>query len=256
MMRLKRLGSIDGRMRNKTCSPRMPRFVSIGTASLSALLWLATVFMWVRSSRYADVFAFRTRLTVFHAESESGHIWLEHDGFSPLFPPEHEERQRKELPYPMALRLGEETAGDFGDRWDMTVHFLGMPSTVWGAGSHWSFGGFAFLQALAINPDVQTPNTIRIIVVPYWVLLLGSGLLPLRCLLTEGLAMRSCGRRAAGRCGKCGYDLRASAGRCPECGEAKEMRWSHDALCRFRGDRHARDLLGQASLGGRSSCVP
>jgi hypothetical protein len=82
---------------------------------------------------------------VFHAESESGHIWLERDGFSPLFPPEHEERQRKELPHPMALRLGEETAGDFALRWDMTVHFLGMPSTVWGAGS----------EDLIANPSIS-----------------------------------------------------------------------------------------------------
>jgi hypothetical protein len=224
MMRLKRLGPIARRMRNRTCSPRMPRLVSIGTASLSALLWLATVFMWVRSSWYKDVFAFRTRLTLFQAESESGHMWLERDGYAPLFPPEYDQRRRKKLPDPTAVRLGDATAFDFGDRWDMTVRYLGTPSTVWGAGSHWRFGGFAFLQALAINPDVQIPNSIRIIVVPYWMLLLGSGLLPLRCLLIEGLAMRSCDRRAAGQCGKCGYDLRASAGRCPECGEAKQIR--------------------------------
>jgi len=221
MMRLKRLGPIDRRMRNKTCSPRIPRLVSIGTASLSALVWLATVYMWVRSSWYVDLFAFRTQLTVFQAESESGHMWLERDGFGPLFPPEYDERRRKKLPHPIALRLSDGTADDFGDRWDMTVRFLGMPSTVWGAGSHWRFGGFAFLQALAVNPDVQSPNSIRIIVVPDWMLLLGFGLLPLRCLLIEGSAMRSRSRRAAGRCGKCGYDLRASAGRCPECGETK-----------------------------------
>ena len=50
---------------------------------------------------------------------------------------------------------------------------------------------------------------------PYWCPWLASGL-PLA--VAYGLRRRRMGRRGAGCCLRCGYDLRASPDRCPECG--------------------------------------
>ena len=50
---------------------------------------------------------------------------------------------------------------------------------------------------------------------PYWCPWLASGL-PLA--VAHGLRRRRMGRRGAGCCLRCGYDLRASPDRCPECG--------------------------------------
>jgi len=59
----------------------------------------------------------------------------------------------------------------------------------------------------------------RVIIVPYWFLVLLFGLAPAIHIVRTGFRT---GRRARwrgqGRCLSCGYDLRASAERCPECG--------------------------------------
>jgi hypothetical protein len=53
-----------------------------------------------------------------------------------------------------------------------------------------------------------------------WLLMLVFGTLPAAALF-RALRRRARRRRvAAGLCGRCGYDLRASRGRCPECGTA------------------------------------
>ena len=60
-----------------------------------------------------------------------------------------------------------------------------------------------------------TVDSTRVITFPHWFLALLLALLPalhLRALF------RSRGRDRAGRCPRCGYDVRATPGRCPECG--------------------------------------
>lgn len=56
--------------------------------------------------------------------------------------------------------------------------------------------------------------------IPYWPLVLISGILPCRRLRSRVSAYRRNRRIAAGLCPTCGYDLRASKERCPECGTA------------------------------------
>ena len=56
-----------------------------------------------------------------------------------------------------------------------------------------------------------------VVAVPYWVLLLATGVAP--ALWLRG-RLRRRGRIIGGRCARCGYDLRATPGRCPECGTA------------------------------------
>ena len=54
-----------------------------------------------------------------------------------------------------------------------------------------------------------------VVAVPYWALLLATGLAPGFWLRGR---LRGLGRIIGGRCARCGYDLRATPGQCPECG--------------------------------------
>ena len=56
-----------------------------------------------------------------------------------------------------------------------------------------------------------------IVGVPYWSMALLSAAVPATWLWRSRVSRR---RLAAGRCGACGYDLRATPDRCPECGAA------------------------------------
>lgn len=53
---------------------------------------------------------------------------------------------------------------------------------------------------------------------PCWLLVLAFGFLPTTYAMRWAARLRRRRRALAGRCARCGYDLRASADRCPECG--------------------------------------
>lgn len=55
----------------------------------------------------------------------------------------------------------------------------------------------------------------RVIVVPFWFVLILTGAAPMLWLATR---IRQRQRAWASRCRACGYDLRATPDRCPECG--------------------------------------
>ena len=71
------------------------------------------------------------------------------------------------------------------------------------------------------NPGVEPEEPPRIVgavlTVPYWFLVLATGLLPGR---RAWVWWRGRRRVAKGHCPACGYDLRATPGQCPECGTA------------------------------------
>jgi hypothetical protein len=59
------------------------------------------------------------------------------------------------------------------------------------------------------------------IAIPYWSVLLASGILPWLALVRlrrQFVARRQARRRLLGQCIRCAYDLRATPARCPECG--------------------------------------
>ena len=73
--------------------------------------------------------------------------------------------------------------------------------------------------------EVSEPNLagkLRLIVLPYWLIVFGSALAPAWSLI--GYKRRRAARRlAAGCCIHCGYDLRGSPDRCPECGAIRAL---------------------------------
>jgi hypothetical protein len=76
--------------------------------------------------------------------------------------------------------------------------------------------GFSFI--VFEHSNFSPSYRVWVIVVPYWFLLLITGLLPLRCVFLMRGRWRREKRLARGQCEHCGYDLRGTPDRCPECG--------------------------------------
>jgi hypothetical protein len=79
-------------------------------------------------------------------------------------------------------------------------------------------------SALPRMAELRTPNMrpsapplMRRITVPFWMVVAGTAVLPIRSAVRRRRSIR---RSVLGICQSCGYDLRASPGRCPECGPA------------------------------------
>lgn len=87
--------------------------------------------------------------------------------------------------------------------------FVDQPSVT-----RWHALGFRVAQSLSPSGD-GTVVEFADVAVPYWVIAALASPTPVT-VFGEVLFRRR--RRLAGRCERCGYDLRASAGRCPECG--------------------------------------
>ena len=102
--------------------------------------------------------------------------------------------------------------------------------------------GYGFFSQIFEIARASAPLTIGIVV--WLVLWLGLAIL----LIMEGAngvvshrrRKRYENQRAAGLCGRCGYDLRAASSvRCPECGA-----WSGTSMATRRGDPGRRDFQG------------
>lgn len=68
------------------------------------------------------------------------------------------------------------------------------------------------------------PASLRRCVIPFWIFLLAGSVLPLQTVFRR---MRERFLLRAGRCIKCGYDMRASPTVCPECGHHAGAKHRH-----------------------------
>ena len=84
----------------------------------------------------------------------------------------------------------------------------------------WSWHGIQFGNVDAGFMTDDVPHTVhRIIILPLWMVLVTSGILPVTwCLTCFGQHRRRKRRRELGLCPRCGYDVRTSPERCSECG--------------------------------------
>jgi hypothetical protein len=67
------------------------------------------------------------------------------------------------------------------------------------------------------------PAAVYGVAIPHWLLFLAASFLPGVTVVRLARRRVRLRRLAAGHCGRCGYDLRASAGRCPECGSPADV---------------------------------
>jgi hypothetical protein len=84
--------------------------------------------------------------------------------------------------------------------------------------TRWYAAGFRVSQSFSPSGDGTTVEWAAI-AIPYWAIAVAASALALVVFGPKVLRRR---RRNAGRCERCGYDLRATPGRCPECGAAPE----------------------------------
>ena len=85
----------------------------------------------------------------------------------------------------------------------------------------WQVLGLQWALDTAAGPPFRPT---RVLVLPYWFVMLPPAALPalrLRRAAVRRRRLRLLRRR--GRCPACGYDLRATPGRCPECGTAASV---------------------------------
>lgn len=76
--------------------------------------------------------------------------------------------------------------------------------------------GFGYLNNFSeLNPY---PIPLHQLTMPFWFLLILTGVLPLHCCWLMRGRWRREKRRRLGLCEQCGYDMRATPERCPECG--------------------------------------
>lgn len=189
---------VSRRAKQRARSPRqfLTRFVLAG----SILVCCGSTILWWMSWREFDTFFFHTvrglRYDFFGLQSYCGGI---------------------ELDWRTSDPLGYYNGPDGGlshHRWRQQEFDRGTSVQKQWLTSHRTLTALGFILIYQAYPKTawHPANTSRIVVVPYWAIVVASTLLP-----TMGLVLWR-RRNCVGLCSRCGYDLRASTGRCPECG--------------------------------------
>jgi len=131
-------------------------------------------------------------------------------------------------PRPLYVPLGKHLAVQLGSRVDLIapdVDGEGIADAPTINVVEHEFLGFRWVKLVPfvtwwdgfdVTPPPTTPRG-SLLAVPFWFVVLSSGLLPM---ITAGRILRVRRRVFMGQCSVCGYDLRASKIRCPECGTA------------------------------------
>ena len=156
--------------------------------TLSLLLSVAVVALWVRSYAWGDSLSWRRAPRQFDATSDVMLGWS---------------RIVSDYPAPEGWQ------GSFWPfrRETETIRFMRRPGGAW---------GFGFDRVRREEPGQLYEATSAVF--PWWAvslpLLASAG----ACLVATVRRRRAHTRRRAGLCVRCGYDLRGTPGRCPECG--------------------------------------
>jgi hypothetical protein len=185
---------------------RLLRLLFTVAGVISSVLAAGTAAVWVRSHWVGDAIEFCTSATKEGVHVVEGHtlriggglvrLDTDYNRFTPGAP-DRPWSYRRELP-------DRATWGRSGTNlpWPQRLGFLHLyrfdANVNW---YEWNFGQ-------------------RIMRMPLWVPLFVFSIAPGYWLVRQAAAFRRRGRRVAGICPTCGYDLRATPGRCPECGSA------------------------------------
>ena len=196
---------------------RLLRWAFNFAAVVSALLFVATCLLWVRSYRRFDR-CIVCRLAsggknedFFELGSLNNRLW---------FYVEFDRRPQEEP----AVQWVTQVVGSKGpfrslSRYDAAV----MITRVYGGGQ---FAGFGLTAGTYVGmtrppPFAQTVTVVRAAIVPHWSVAVAASLFPAALLWHRLLTSR---RRRVGYCPSCGYDLRVTPDRCPECGAVPAAR--------------------------------
>jgi hypothetical protein len=180
---------------------RLPRILLNAATALSLVLCVATVALWVRSYRLADVVGWTGRDRVAVATSDRGRLTV----------------GAVTVPATWVAALAAHRGWDRSTRPAGTADVGPTLARYPGTRRHWHALGFRWFvsdggqgQASLGSADAALPQ--RVVAVPHWATALAFAAAP---------AWRF-GRRSRrprpGVCPACGYDLRAIPERCPECG--------------------------------------
>jgi len=176
-------------------------------AAVSAILCVATGWLWMRSYGIADSLSWVRSHQRLSLDSDLGRVGLTWDG-----------TQNDSYP-----------AFNYGHKWS------GYAGTYQGdpfVNKDWRVAGFQWLatQGGETSPGPVPPGGFPLIgnhfdpgwrvVAPHWFLVAVAALLPVRWWQFRKRSFRKARLASAGLCSACGYDLRVTPERCPECGLA------------------------------------
>jgi hypothetical protein len=164
------------------------RIVAIWSA-LSLLLLIATAVLWIRSYWVADSLDWNRGDGFIIAISSRGRFGSEQIHFGQQGGSWTFQGHGRQAPFKLPINLP--TSGVSG--WPrLGILYIGLPS-----------GGF--MQGSCI-------------ILPAWLMAIGTGLLPAWWLASYRRRLRLKRQQGGELCVSCGYDLRATTERCPECG--------------------------------------
>jgi hypothetical protein len=198
---------------------RLARILLNSLTLVSLLLFTATVVLWVRNHRVADVVEWSRWRLDGETERQTGVSLASAAGGMAVSA--FGSRLRVGDPAERA-RIARELAGHRSWAWKT------WPRPLYPVGSD-NPSGLNRLGFYGWSRSQSGPWGWRrdvVIAVPNWAMLVTSAGLPAFWCYRRGRAMRL-RRRRAGMCPSCGYDLRATPERCPECGRTDEISEAH-----------------------------
>ena len=212
----------------------MKRLISNVALCFSLLLFLGTLFLWIRSRSRRDGIWYNTDTARYSVHSFHGRIWFwrltggrvatDYVWATPA--KLHPGVVWDSTPDSYYERIGKRPKGQSASV-TAEEYILAAPTVSYPLdpkGADWQAMGFRYFRTNTWSPIAQMaagypPTKSAALFIPHWALAVLFGLLS-----TVGLIpmLRRWHRRRHGLCPSCGYDLRGTPDRCPECGAATD----------------------------------